>query len=709
MKNQILLYLCCIIFASSCKNTNELQTSTQVPKAPKKDTTLIKHGDKRIDPYYWLNERENPEVIQYLEAENAYYKTKASELKPLQDSLFSEIKSKIKEDDESVPYKFNGYWYITKYETGQDYPIYTRKKETLNAEEEVLFNVNQLAKGHSYYNLGGLNVSPNNQIAAYAIDTVGRRQYTIKFKNLKTREILSDEIKNVTGSSAWANDNKTVFYTRKHPQTLRSYQIYKHQLGTSPENDVLIYEETDETFNTYVYKSKSQQYIIIGSSSTTTDDYRILNADKPDGKFINFTPRQSGLEYNIAHFDDAFYILTNHDKATNFKLMKTPVDDTSLDHWTTEIPHRDNVLLENIDIFKKYLVTTERHNGLSKLHVMSWNEQTDYFIPIESETYTVGTSANLEFDTDKLRFTFTSLNVPPSVMRYDMTNKQLTILKQKTVQDPNFNQNDYETKRLWATADDGTKIPISIIYKKGLQRDGQNPLLQYGYGSYGATIDPYFSYSRLSLLDRGFVFALAHIRGGEYLGREWYEDGKLFNKKNTFTDFIAVSKHLIKENYTSPEHLYAMGGSAGGLLMGAVANMAPELYNGIVAQVPFVDVVTTMLDESIPLTTGEYDEWGNPNTKEYYEYIKSYSPYDNVQKQDYPNMFITTGLHDSQVQYWEPAKWVAKLRDLKTDNNVLWFHTNMEAGHSGASGRFESLKETARDYAFLLYLERITD
>ncbi|NBC57945.1 MAG: prolyl oligopeptidase family serine peptidase [Bacteroidetes bacterium] len=709
MKNQILLYLCCIIFASSCKNTNELQTSTQVPKAPKKDTTLIKHGDKRIDPYYWLNERENPEVIQYLEAENAYYETKASELKPLQDSLFTEIKSKIKEDDESVPYKFNGYWYITKYETGQDYPIYTRKKETLNAEEEVLFNVNQLAKRHTYYNLGGLNVSPNNQIAAYAIDTVGRRQYTIKFKNLKTSEILSDEIKNVTGSSAWANDNKTVFYTRKHPQTLRSYQIYKHQLGTSPENDVLIYEETDETFNTYVYKSKSQQYIIIGSSSTTTDDYRILNADKPDGKFVNFTPRQSGLEYNIAHFDGAFYILTNHDKATNFKLMKTPVDDTSIDHWTTEIPHRDNVLLENIDIFKKYLVTTERHNGLSKLHVMSWNKQTDYFIPFESETYTVGTSANLEFDTDKLRFTFTSLNVPPSVMRYDMTNKQLTILKQKTVQDPNFNQNDYETKRLWATADDGTKIPISIIYKKGLQRDGQNPLLQYGYGSYGATIDPYFSYSRLSLLDRGFVFALAHIRGGEYLGREWYEDGKLFNKKNTFTDFIAVSKHLIKENYTSPEHLYAMGGSAGGLLMGAVANMAPELYNGIVAQVPFVDVVTTMLDESIPLTTGEYDEWGNPNTKEYYEYIKSYSPYDNVQKQDYPNMFITTGLHDSQVQYWEPAKWVAKLRDLKTDNNVLWFHTNMEAGHSGASGRFESLKETARDYAFLLYLERITD
>lgn len=709
MKNQILLYFCCFIFASSCKNTNELQTSTQIPKAPKKDTTLVKHGDQRVDPYYWLNERENPEVIQYLEDENQYYKTEAAELKTLQDSLFSEIKSKIKEDDESVPYKFNGYWYITKYKTGQDYPIYTRKKETLEAEEEVLFNVNHLAKEHSYYNLSGLNVSPNNQIVAHAIDTVGRRQYTIKFKNLQTGEIFSDEIKNTTGSSAWANDNKTVFYTRKHPQTLRSYQIYKHQLGTSPKDDVLVYEETDETFNTYVYKSKSQQYIIIGSSSTTTDDYRVLSADEPDGEFVNFTPRQTGLEYNIAHYDDVFYILTNQDKATNFKLMKCPVKKTSAEHWETVIPHREDVLLENIDIFKTYLVTTERHNGLSKIHITSWDQQTDYFIPFESETYTVGTSANLEFETDKLRFMFTSLNVPPSVMSYDMTNKQLTILKQKTVQDPNFNQDDYETKRLWATADDGTKIPISIIYKKGLQRDGQNPLLQYGYGSYGATIDPYFSYSRLSLLDRGFVFALAHIRGGEYLGRQWYENGKLFQKKNTFTDFVAVSKHLIKENYTSPEHLYAMGGSAGGLLMGAVANIAPELYNGIVAQVPFVDVVTTMLDESIPLTTGEYDEWGNPNQKDFYEYIKSYSPYDNVEAKVYPNLFITTGLHDSQVQYWEPAKWVAKLRDLKTDDHILWFYTNMDAGHSGASGRFESLKETARDYAFLLHLEHITD
>lgn len=686
-----------------------MRTSIKTPEAPKKDTTLVKHSDERIDSYYWLNQRENPEVIQYLEAENQYYDTQSAELKNLQDSLFTEIKSKIKEDDESVPYKLNGYWYIKKYETGEDYPIYTRKKETLDAKEEVLFNVNELAKGHSYYNLSGLSVSPNNNIVTYAEDTVGRRQYTIKFKDLKTGKVLSDEIKNVTGSSAWANDNKTVFYTRKHPQTLRSYQIYKHKLGTSSEDDILVYEETDETFNTYVYKGKSRQYIIIGSSSTTTDDYRILNADKPDDEFINFTPRQSGLEYNIAHYDDSFYILTNQNQATNFKLMKCRLGKTSVENWETVIPHRKDVLLENIDIFKDYLVTTERHNGLSKIRVMSWDEQNDYFVPFESETYTVSTSANLEFDTDKLRFSFTSLNVPPSVMRYDMTDKQLTILKQKTVQDSNFNQDDYETKRLWANAEDGTKIPVSIIYKKGLRRDGQNPLLQYGYGSYGATIDPYFSYSRLSLLDRGFVFALTHVRGGEYLGRSWYEEGKLLKKKNTFTDFIAVSKYLIQENYTSPDHLYAMGGSAGGLLMGAINNMAPELYNGIVAQVPFVDVVTTMLDETIPLTTGEYDEWGNPNEKEYYEYIKSYSPYDNVEAKAYPNMFITTGLHDSQVQYWEPAKWVAKLREHKTNDNILWFHTNMDAGHSGASGRFESLKETARDYAFLLHLEHLTD
>ncbi|MGX1024130.1 S9 family peptidase [Psychroflexus sp. MBR-150] len=709
MKNLFLLCLCCFIFVSSCKNDKKLQTSTLPPQAEKIDTVLEKHNDKRVDPYYWMNQRNNPKVISYLESENAYYKEKSAGTKVLEENLFKEIKSRIKENDKSVPYKYNGYWYITKYKTGKNYPIYTRKKETLDAKEEVLFNVNNLAKGHSYYNLSNLNVSPDNKIAAFAVDSIGRRLYNIHFKNLESDEILPVSIKNTTGGSAWANDNKTLFYTRQHPETLRSYQIYKHILGTDPENDELVYEETDETFYTYVYKSKSQQYIIIGSSSTTSDDYKILNANTPEKEFKTFTQRRRNLEYSIAHYNDSFYILTNQNDATNFKLMKTSLDNTSEKNWTEVIPHRENVLLENIDIFKNYLVTTERHNGLSKIHVISWDNKKDYFIPFDSETYTVGTSVNLEFDTDKLRFTYTSLNVPSSVMSYDMTKKQLKILKQKTVQDPNFNQNNYETKRLFATAEDGERIPISIIYKKGLKRDGNNPLLQYGYGSYGATIDPYFSYSRLSLLDRGFVFAIAHIRGSEYFGRDWYENGKMLNKRNTFTDFIAVSKFLIAENYTSPKHLYAMGGSAGGLLMGAVANMAPELYNGIVAQVPFVDVVTTMLDESIPLTTSEYDEWGNPNNKIYYNYIKSYSPYDNVEKQNYPHMFVTTGLHDSQVQYWEPAKWVAKLRDYKTDDNLLWFYTNMEAGHSGASGRFDRLKEVARDYTFLLHLENITE
>lgn len=710
LKNVLLLILC-VTFASSCKTDkkNSLKKSTSAPIAAKKDTTLTIHGDDRIDPYYWLRERENPEVIAYLENENDHYLQASETTDELKESLFDEMKSRIKEDDSSVPYQLRGYWYIVRYEKGKNYPIYTRKKGSLEAEEEVIFNVNDLAKGYDYFRLSGIKITPNNQMAAFAKDTVGRRIYTLQFKNLETEEILPTKIENTTGNVAWANDNKTLFYTRQHPETLRSYQIYKHVLGTSPDEDELVYEEKDETFYTYVYKSKSQKYIIIGSNSTTTSDYKILNADDPNADFKDFTKRRRDLEYGIAHYDDSFYILTNQNGAKNFKLVKTSENNTSEENWVEVIPHRKDILLEDIEIFKNYLVTTERHNGLSKIHVQSWDEEADYFIPFKSETYTVGGSTNLEFDTNKFRYYFTSLNIPPSTMEYDMKKKQFKILKQQTVQDSNFNQSNYETKRLFATAEDGSQIPVSIIHKKGLKRDGQNPLLQYGYGSYGSTIDPYFSSSRLSLLDRGFVFAIAHIRGSEYMGRTWYDEGKLLTKMNTFTDFIDVSKFLIQEEYTSPEHLYAMGGSAGGLLMGAVVNMAPELYNGIVAQVPFVDVVTTMLDESIPLTTGEYDEWGNPNDKVYYDYMKSYSPYDNIEKKAYPNMFITTGLHDSQVQYWEPAKWVAKLRDYKTDNNVLWFYTNMDAGHSGASGRFDSLKETARDYAFLLYLEKINN
>ena len=619
------------------------------------------------------------------------------------------MKGRIKEDDESVPYKLNGYWYITRFEKGYDYPVYSRKKETLEADEEVMFNVNEMAKDFEYYSLGGLNVSPDNTMVAFGTDTVSRRQYTIRIKNLETGEIYDENIENTTGGSTWANDNKTLYYTKKDPQTLRSFRIYKHILGTDPETDELVYEEEDETFNSYVYKSKSREYIIIGSHSTLTTEYRILDANTPDKEFKIFQPRERGLEYSIAHYKDDFYIVTNKDDATNFKLMKTPLGQTEKEHWEDVIPHRKDFLLEDIDIFQKYLVVSERTNGLNKIRIIEWEGNKEYYIPFDNETYTAYTSINPDFNTDLLRYTYNSLTTPTSVVEYDMKTGDKTILKEQEVLGGNFDKDNYTSERIWATAKDGTSIPVSLVYKKGLQKDQKNPLLQYAYGSYGSTIDPYFSTVRLSLLDRGFIYAIAHIRGGEYLGREWYENGKLFQKKNTFTDFIDVSEFLIQENYTSSNQLYAMGGSAGGLLMGAVVNMAPNLYNGVIAAVPFVDVITTMLDDSIPLTTGEYDEWGNPNEKSYYDYMKSYSPYDNVVKQDYPNMLITTGLHDSQVQYWEPAKWIAKLREYKTDQNVLLLHTNMDAGHGGASGRFEALKEVAEEYAFLLDLEGIKE
>ncbi len=544
-------------------------------------------------------------------------------------------------------------------------------------------------------------------MVAFGVDTLSRRKYTIQIKDLQTGEIYPDKIENATGGSTWAADNKTLFYTKKDDQTLRSYRIYKHILGTDSAEDELVFEEEDETFNTYVYKSKSKEYIIIGSHSTLTTEYRILKADDPSGEFKVFQPRERGLEYSIAHYEDDFYVMTNKDKATNFRLMKTPVEKTTQENWVDVIPHREDYLLEDVDIFKKYLVVSERHNGLNKIKVIRWDDSEEYYIPFDNETYTAYTSINPSFDTDILRFTYNSMTTPTSVVDFNMETREKTVLKEQAVLDEKFDKNNYLSERIWATAKDGTKIPVSLVYKKGTKLDGNSPLLQYAYGSYGSTIDPYFSTVRLSLLDRGFIYAIAHIRGGEYLGRNWYEDGKLFNKMNTFTDYIDVSEYLIQEKYTSAEHLYAMGGSAGGLLMGAVINMAPQLYRGVISAVPFVDVVTTMLDDSIPLTTGEYDEWGNPNNKDYYEYMMQYSPYDNVVAQDYPNMLVTTGLHDSQVQYWEPAKWVAKLRELKTDNNLLLFHTNMDAGHGGASGRFEALKEVAEEYAFLLDLEGI--
>ena len=711
MKKMAFLSIACLIFAPSI---NAQETSKEImkitpPKAQKITKKLEKHGDVRIDEYYWLNNPEDEKVIDYLKEENNYYEAMTAHTKDFKNNLFEEMKARIKEDDESVPYKLNGYYYITRYETGKDYPIYTRKKGSLDATEEILFDVNEMAKGYSYYNLTGLNVSEDNRLISFGVDTLSRRKYDIYIKNLETGEVYPERIPLTTGSATWGNDNKTLFYARKDDKTLRADRIYRHTLGADPITDELIFTEEDETFGTYVYKTKSREYIVIGCYSTLTSEFRILDADKPMGNFKTFQTRERGLEYSISHYGNNWYVLTNKDKALNFKLMKTSEEKTSKEHWVDMIPHRDDVLLEDVDIFKDYLVISERNNGLTKIRIKKWKGNEDYYLPFDNETYTAYTTQNPEFDTKILRYGYNSLNTPASVIDFNMETKEKTVLKETEVLGGKFDKNNYETERLWATAVDGTKIPMSVIYRKGIKKDGKNPTLVYGYGSYGATIDPYFSTVRLSLLDRGFIFAIAHVRGGEYMGRQWYEDGKLLKKKNTFTDFIDASKYLIEQGYTSKEHLYASGGSAGGLLMGAVVNMAPDLYNGVIASVPFVDVVTTMLDDSIPLTTGEYDEWGNPNEVEYYMYMKSYSPYDNVEAKAYPNMLVTTGLHDSQVQYWEPAKWIAKLRDLKTNNNILLLQTNMDAGHGGASGRFEALKEVAMDYAFLLDLEGITE
>ena len=684
-----------------------MNTNFQPPVAKIIPHSLEIHGHPRVDNYYWLNDRENPEVIDYLNKENEYYNALTADTKDFQKELFEEMKARIKEDDQSVPYLYNGYYYITRFEIGQNYPIYSRKKETLSAKEEILFDGNEFAKGKPFFQLGGLSISPDNTMAIFSFDCVGRRIYTIQIKNLLTNEILSDTIENVTGSAVWANDNHTLFYSSQDAVTLRSDKIFKHKLGTKQEDDVLIYFEKDETFNVEIAKSKSKKYLAIESGSTLTTEYQILDANTPDGKFKIFQKRVRGLEYSISHYNDSFYILTNKDKAENFKLMKTLETATTKENWVEVIPHREDVLLEDIEIFKDFLVVEERANGLNTIEIMPWSGEEAYYLPFDSETYTASTSSNVDFDTDILRYSYQSLATPSSVIDFNMKTKEKFIQKEQQVLGGKFDKNNYKEERVWATAHDGVKVPISLVYKKDLVKNGENPLLQYAYGSYGYSIDASFSSTRLSLLDRGFIFAITHIRGGEDLGRHWYENGKLLKKKNTFTDFIDCSKFLIAEKYTSAQHLYAEGGSAGGLLMGAIVNMAPELYHGIIAQVAFVDVVTTMLDETIPLTTGEYDEWGNPNQKKYYKYMLSYSPYDNVKAQEYPNMYISTGLHDSQVQYWEPAKWVAKLRATKTDNNILVLDTNMDAGHGGASGRFEALKELAKEFSFLLDLEKI--
>ena len=691
---------------SGCSRINKQEKIIKPPVAEKIKKELTIHGDTRIDNYYWLNERENPKVIEYLKAENEYKEAVMKHTETLQENLYNEIVGRIKQTDMSVPFKTEGYYYYSRFEEGKEYPVYCRKKESLKAEEEILLNVNEMAEGYGFYHVAGLTVSTNNNLIAFGVDTVSRRKYTIHFKDLTTGEILPDEIPNTAGQAAWANDNKTVFYSIKD-DSLRSYKIFKHILGSEVSADKEIFHEKDVTFDTYVYKCKSKKYLFIASNSTLSTEYQYLDADSPDGKFKIIQPREKDLEYDVDHYKDNFYIRTNLD-AKNFRLVETPVNKTSKENWTEVIPHRVDVLLEGFEIFKNFLVVSERKDGLIQLRVIKWDGREDHYIDFGEETYMAYISNNPEFDTDLLRFGYTSLTTPRSTFDYDMNTMEKKLLKQQEVVG-DFDSDNYHAERLYATAKDGVKIPISLVYKKGLEKNGDNPLLLYGYGSYGASMNASFSSVRLSLLDRGFVYALAHIRGGQEMGRYWYEDGKLLKKKNTFTDFIACAEHLITEKFTSPSKLFTSGASAGGLLMGAVLNMRPDLFKGVIAGVPYVDVVTTMLDDSVPLTTGEYDEWGNPNNKEYYDYMLSYSPYDNVKAKDYPALLVTTGLHDSQVQYWEPAKWVAKLRELKTDDNILLLHTNMEAGHGGVSGRFRRYKETALEYAFMLDLIGITE
>ncbi len=684
------------------------------PTAPKQDSVLSIHGDTRVDAYFWMrltDEQKNAKqpdaqtqrVLQYLEDENHYTETVMQDTENLQEELYQEIVERVDPEEKSVPYFKNGYWYYTRYEEGKEYPIYVRKQGSQDAPEEILLDVNERAEGYGYYDAAGLTVSSDNRLLAFAEDTLSRRIYTTRFKDLTTGEMLPDKISNTQPGGAWAGDHQSYFYATKDTITLLSNRIWRHQLGNAVTDDELKYEEKDPAFYMGVTKSTSDEYIIIWEQSTLANDYHLLKADQPDGSFERFTPREAEHLYQIEHIGDKFYVLTDWE-APNYRLMEAPVGATARPQWQELVPHRDSVLLEYIDVFNDYLVLSEKSDALPRLRVMSRQTNEEHYISFDEPAYVVYTTNNREHDTETLRYAYESMTTPTSVYDYNLRTHESTLLKQEQVIG-GHNPDEYVTERLMVPSRDSVQVPVSLVYKKGARKDGDTPLLLYAYGSYGYATDPSFGISRLSLLDRGFIYAIAHVRGGQDMGRQWYEDGKMFNKKNTFTDFIDVAQHLTKEGYTSPEHLYAAGGSAGGLLMGAVANMAPEQFNGIVAAVPFVDVVSTMMDESIPLTTGEFDEWGDPKDLESYQYMRSYSPYDNVQQQDYPNMLVTTGLFDSQVQYWEPAKWVAKLREHKTDDNLLLLETNMEAGHGGSSGRYQQHRETALEYAFLLKLE----
>jgi len=663
---------------------------------------LEKHGHVRVDNYYWLRQRENPEVIAYLREENERAAKEMAHTADFEAKLFDEIVGRIKQTDMSVPYRRDDYYYYTRYEQGKEYPIYARKRGALDQAEEIMLDGNLLAAGHEFFSIGGSAVSSGQDILAYAVDIQGRRIYTIYFKNLITGEMFADVLTNVTENLTWANDNQTLFYGKQDETTLRQYQIYRHVLGTDPVEDRLVFQEDDETFVAYIFKSKSRRFLYLVSSHTSSQEYRFMPADQPFGEFQLFQARQREHEYHIEHFNDRFIIRTN-DQAKNFRLMETSLDRPGREHWRELIPHREDVLLADFDLFRDHLVLEERARGLTRIRVVPWSGEPGHYLEFDEPAYRANLNVNLQFDTSVMRFEYTSMKSPLSIYDHDMASGQRVLLKREEVLG-GFDPDNYVTERLYAPAPGGTEVPLSLLYRKGTPRNGANPLLLYGYGAYGFSVDAAFSSARLSLVDRGFIYAIAHVRGGQELGRRWYEEGKLLNKKNTFTDFIACADFLIREKFTEPEKLFAMGRSAGGLLMGAISNMRPDLFHGIVAEVPFVDVITTMLDSSIPLTTGEYDEWGDPNQKPYYDYMFSYSPYDNVEKKAYPAMLITGGLHDSQVQYWEPAKWAAKLRELKTDKNRLLLKTNMEAGHGGATGRFRRHRETAFSYVFLLDL-----
>jgi len=700
------------VLIASCANRTEKPPlewpDATAPVADRKAHLRTIHGDTVRDDYYWLNDyfKKGPDttsVVAYLEAENAYTKAMMAGTENLQESLFAEMKARIKETDESVPYLKNGYYYYTRTEEGKQYYKYCRKKGTLDAQEEILLDVDAMAEGHPYYSAGGFSISPDNKLMAFGVDTVSRREYTIHIKNLETSQILPDRIERTTGGSVWANDSKTLFYTAQHPVTLLSEKIMRHALGTDPARDAVVYEERDKTNYIGVGRSKNGRWIAIYSGGTLASETFLLDADDPEGAFRSFQPRMKDVLYSVTPLADRFLVLTN-DGAKNFKVMETPLDRTEKENWREFIPHRADVLVSDIEEFRDFVVISERKDGLTQMAVRSLRDGSQHYLDFGEAAYTVYPGTNAEYGTDVVRYGYTSLVTPSSTFDYHMADRKKELKKQQEVLG-GYDPADYRTERLSATAADGTQVPISIVYKKDFRKNGRSPLLLYGYGSYGMSMDPAFSSTRLSLLDRGFAYAIAHVRGGEEMGRQWYEDGKMMMKKNTFTDFIDCAKHLIAEKYTGSEHLYAQGGSAGGLLMGAVMNMAPELWNGIIAQVPFVDVVNTMLDETIPLTTNEYDEWGNPNSQEAYAYMKSYSPYENIEEKTYPNLLVTTGLHDSQVQYFEPAKWVAKLRTAQRGTGVILLKTDMDYGHGGASGRFDYLKDLALNYAFLFKLE----